>query len=436
MAGMMAKYLAMSFANEKVVSDPRVIRSCFPISTTSMSLVGLESRSTMLPASRAAWVPLFIATPTSACASAGASLVPSPVIATIRPPACSRRINSSFCSGVASRQEVVDPGLGGDGGGGDGVVTRDHHRADAHHPKVAEALPDPALHDILEVDRTQDPDVSVLPLGHDQRGAAGASDRFHHPSDLARHHPAALIHPARDCVRSPLPNLAAAEVHTAHPGRRGEGNEAHRRMSVPSRRPLPQGEPLLGEHDDASALGSLVGERGELGAVGQLLDSNSRQWHELDCLAIPEGDRSSLVEQQGVHVTGGLDGPPADRDHVLLGETIHARDADGGEEAADGRGNEADQQGDQDRRGYPGPTVGREGLEGRHREQEDDGEPGEQDGEGDFIGSSLAGGPFDQGDDPVDKGLAGVRGDANDHPVGQHPGTAGDGGAVACRAPE
>src|SRR5262244_2542495 len=51
---MMAKYFATSLAIEKVVSDPRVISSCLPISTTSISLVGLESRSTMLPASRAA----------------------------------------------------------------------------------------------------------------------------------------------------------------------------------------------------------------------------------------------------------------------------------------------------------------------------------------------------------------------------------------------
>ena len=88
-AGMIAKYLATSFATENVVSDPRVMSSCLPISTTSMSFVGFESRSTMLPASLAAWVPVFIATPTSACASAGASLVPSPVIATRKPPSCS-----------------------------------------------------------------------------------------------------------------------------------------------------------------------------------------------------------------------------------------------------------------------------------------------------------------------------------------------------------
>ena len=88
-AGMMAKYLATSLAMENVVSAPRVISNCLPMATTSISLVGLQSRSTMLPASLAAMVPVFMATPTSACASAGASLVPSPVMATSRPPACS-----------------------------------------------------------------------------------------------------------------------------------------------------------------------------------------------------------------------------------------------------------------------------------------------------------------------------------------------------------
>src|SRR5665811_948082 len=64
-AGMIAKYLAMSLAMEKVVSEPRVMSNCLPIWTISMSLVGLESRSTMLPASLAADVPVFIATPVS-----------------------------------------------------------------------------------------------------------------------------------------------------------------------------------------------------------------------------------------------------------------------------------------------------------------------------------------------------------------------------------
>ena len=108
-AGRIAKYFATSLAIENVVSAPRVISSCLPTSTISISFVGLESRSTMLPASRAACVPVFMATPTSACASAGASLVPSPVIATSRPSACWSRISASFASGVASARKSSTP---------------------------------------------------------------------------------------------------------------------------------------------------------------------------------------------------------------------------------------------------------------------------------------------------------------------------------------
>ena len=108
-AGMMAKYLATSLAMLKVVRAPRVISSCLPISTISMSLVGFESRSTMLPASLAAMVPVFMATPTSACASAGASLVPSPVMATSLPCACSRLMSSILSSGVASARKSSTP---------------------------------------------------------------------------------------------------------------------------------------------------------------------------------------------------------------------------------------------------------------------------------------------------------------------------------------
>src|SRR5512132_3021216 len=70
-AGIIAKYLETSFMIEDVVKAPRVMSSCLPMATTSISFVGLLSRSTMLPASRAAVVPVFMARPTSACAVAG-----------------------------------------------------------------------------------------------------------------------------------------------------------------------------------------------------------------------------------------------------------------------------------------------------------------------------------------------------------------------------
>src|SRR4051794_35665722 len=60
MAGIIAKYLAISFAILNVVKAPLVINSCFPIETTSMILVGSESKSTIFAASLAAEVPLFI----------------------------------------------------------------------------------------------------------------------------------------------------------------------------------------------------------------------------------------------------------------------------------------------------------------------------------------------------------------------------------------
>ena len=56
----------------------------------------------MFPASRAAWVPVFMAMATSAWARAGAPLVPSPVMATSLPLAYSSRMSFSFISGVAS----------------------------------------------------------------------------------------------------------------------------------------------------------------------------------------------------------------------------------------------------------------------------------------------------------------------------------------------
>ena len=152
---MIAKYFATSLAIENVVSAPRVISICLPISTTSISLVGLLSRSTMLPASLAACVPLFIATATSACASAGASLVPSPVIATMWPSAWYSRISASLASGVASARNVVDAGLGGDRGGGQLVVAGDHHGLDAHAAQLAEALLDAALDDVLQLDHAE-----------------------------------------------------------------------------------------------------------------------------------------------------------------------------------------------------------------------------------------------------------------------------------------
>ena len=94
----------------------------------------------MFPASLAAEVPVFMATPTSAWASAGASLVPSPVMATRRPLALLLADQGHLVLGRRLGQEVVDAGLGGDGGRREAVVAGDHDRADAHAAQLGEAL--------------------------------------------------------------------------------------------------------------------------------------------------------------------------------------------------------------------------------------------------------------------------------------------------------
>ena len=95
----------------------------------------------MLPASLAACVPVFIATATSACASAGASLVPSPVIATSRPPRLVLADQLELRLGRRLGEEVVDAGLGGDRRRGERVVAGDHHRLDAHRAGARRSAP-------------------------------------------------------------------------------------------------------------------------------------------------------------------------------------------------------------------------------------------------------------------------------------------------------
>src|SRR3954447_9482741 len=230
---MIAKYFATSLAIEKVVSAPRVIKSCLPISTTSISLVGFESRSTMLPASRAACVPVFMATPTSACASAGASLVPSPHIATSLPLACSARMSLSLSSGVAWARKSSTPASAAIA-----AAVIDHDGADAHAAQLGEALTDAALDDVLEVDHAKQPAV----LGDRERRAAGFRDCFGDGSDLPHRVGAdRRVHRKRGRSRvggpdrraqvlqngidSALADPRGSHFHAAHAAVGGEGDE-------------------------------------------------------------------------------------------------------------------------------------------------------------------------------------------------------------------
>ena len=254
----------MSLATENVVSAPRVMSSCLPISTMSMSFVGFESRSTMLPASFAADVPVFIATPTSACASAGASLVPSPVIATRRPPSCSRRISASLSSGVASARKSSTPASCGDRRGGHRVVARDHDGADPHAAQLVEPLADAGLHDVLEVDDAE----HRCTVGRRRAACRRCrDDRVHGGRHLGGTAPPRSRDVPEHGAGRTLAHGAAVEVDPAHARLRRERHPGR----VPELALLAGSQPvaLLAQHDDRAALGRLVGEAAQLRRVGE-----------------------------------------------------------------------------------------------------------------------------------------------------------------------
>ena len=158
---------------------------------------------------------------------------------------------------------------------------------------------------------------------------------------------------------------------------------------------------------------------------------NSTAWR-LPSVIVPVLSSSSTSTSPG-----RFDGAARHGDHIGLNHAIHAGDADGRQQAADRRRNQADQQRDQDghrdRRTLAGgcDAVLRERQQRDTGEQENDRHRGQQNVERDFVRRLLPLGPFDQRDHAIQKRFAGVGGDAHDQPVGEDARAAGDAAAVA-----
>ena len=85
-------------------------------------------------------VPVPMAMPTSACARAGASLMPSPTMATTFPSACSRFDLGDLALGQHLGHHPVDAGLAGDRLGRAPVVAGEHDHVEAHPPQPGDRL--------------------------------------------------------------------------------------------------------------------------------------------------------------------------------------------------------------------------------------------------------------------------------------------------------
>ena len=129
----------------------------------------------MLPASRAAWVPVFMATPTSAWARAGASLVPSPIMAISLPPSCSLRMRASLSSGLAWAMKSSTPASAAMAAAVSWLSPVTMMVLDAHFAQLGEAFLDAALDDVLEMDDAE----GLAAVRHQQRRGALARDFVH-----------------------------------------------------------------------------------------------------------------------------------------------------------------------------------------------------------------------------------------------------------------
>ena len=207
-----------------------------------------------------------MATATSAWASAGASLVPSPVIATSRPCACMSRISLSLASGVASARKSSTPASAAMAAAVSGLspviitVLMPMRRSSAKRSRM------PPLTMSFELDDAEH-------RARRRRTTSGVAPSFATRSTIGAHLAAARVPPSAphvglDRVGRALADLAPVQVDAAHPRLRGERHEAWRPSLLDVA--LAEAVLLLGQHDDAAALRRLVGERGELRRVGQL----------------------------------------------------------------------------------------------------------------------------------------------------------------------
>ena len=256
----------------------------------------------MLPASLAAWVPVFIATPTSAWASAGASFVPSPVIATSAPPACSRLISAILSSGVASARKSSTPASSAIAFAVSGlspvIITV---RIPIARSSAKRSLM-PSLTTSLRWTTPSARPFSATTSGVPPEEAIPSTAA---PSSAGMLPPCSSTQ-RRIASAAPLRMLRPSHLDAAHARLRRERDELGAVQLAAA-----EAVALLREHDDRAALGRLVGEARELGRIGELLLGDARGRDEVGCLPVAERDRAGLVEQQRRAVARGFDGAAA-----------------------------------------------------------------------------------------------------------------------------
>ncbi len=267
-------------------------------------------------------------------------------------------------------QKIVEPRFARNRRRRQRVIAGDHHRADAHGAQMLEALAHPAFDDILQVHDTENAAV----FGDQQR----SSTRIRYPFDrflnFRWNRPTGVPHILDDCVRRALADFASVHVHARHPRGRGEGNERRRRS-----RQLSSAQTifLFGQHHDRTPFRRFIRQRRELRRVGHFRIGHTRRRNKFRRVPVAQRDRSGFVQKQGIHVARRFHRAPGHGQHVLLQHPIHSRDANRGEQSANRRRDQADQQSHQHKHRLWRAGINRHGLQRSHRQQKNNRQPGQ-----------------------------------------------------------
>ena len=320
----------------------------------------------MLPASRAAIVPVFIATPTSAWASAGR--VVGAVAAHGDELALALLVadEAQLVLGRRLREEVVDAGL-----------RRRSPRRSAGLSPVIITVRMPICRSSAKRSRMPPLTMSLRWMTPRTRSSCATASGVPPAREMRstigmqlRRRRVALADVVEDGVDRALADLVALDIDAAHPRLRRERDEL-RVERAPSRAPRsPYFSFASTTIERPSGVSSLSEE--SCAASASSRSSTPGSGDELGRLAVAEGDRAGLVEQQRVDVARRLDRAARHGEHVEAHQPVHAGDADRRQKRADGRRDQGDEQRDQhhDRDGAAG--IGGEARDRHGGEHEDD----------------------------------------------------------------
>ena len=152
---------------------------------------------------------------------------------------------------------------------------------------------------------------------------------------------------------------------------------------------------------------------------------------EFRSLTVTDCNRTSLVQQQSVDVTGRLHSLTGFGNHVGTQSTVHSGNTDGRKQTADGRRNQANEQRTESCNGNHRIGIVGKRFQGNADNQEYQSEHGQQYRQSDFIRSLLAACTFYQGNHLVQEALARLTGHNDLDMVGKYLRTTGNGTLVA-----